>query len=304
EGFILDVLKNYTTYKTYFRLLRTSKDDPNVERKKAAKALARFLKLHPHNIAQKTELMVEHFHAVTEHKIGGRAKAMVVTGSRLEAVRYKQRFDRYIKLKGYPIKSLVAFSGTVEDDKLEDVTYTEEGMNLGIREKELPEKFGSPEYQVLLVAEKYQTGFDQPLLHTMYVDKRLAGIQAVQTLSRLNRTHPFKEDTFILDFVNERQEIQDAFKVYYEGAEMGEEADPDSMYRLKGELDAAGVYLGEEIDRFSAVYFKPKQRQSAADHQAINAILDAAVQRFEIWQTNHEDEAELWRGKLLVFRNL
>ena len=304
EGFILDVLKNYTTYRTYFRLLRASKDDPNVERKKAAKALARFLKLHPHNIAQKTELMVEHFHAVTEHKIGGRAKAMVVTGSRLEAVRYKQKFDKYISLKGYPIKSLVAFSGTVQDDKVEDVTYTEEGMNLGIKEKELPEKFASPEYQVLLVAEKYQTGFDQPLLHTMYVDKRLAGIQAVQTLSRLNRTHPLKEDTFILDFVNERQEIQEAFKVYYEGAEMGEEADPDSMYRLKGELDASGVYLTEEVERFSAVYFKPKQRQSATDHQAINAILDAPVQRFRVWQRDHEDEAELWRSKLLVFRNL
>jgi type I restriction enzyme R subunit len=304
EGFILDVLKNYTTYKTYFKLLRTRKDDPNVERKKAAKALARFLKLHPHNIAQKTELMVEHFHAVTEHKIGGRAKAMVVTGSRLEAVRYKQKFDRYIKLKGYPIKSLVAFSGTVEDDKLKDVTYTEQGMNLGIREKELPEKFGSPEYQVLLVAEKYQTGFDQPLLHTMYVDKRLAGIQAVQTLSRLNRTHPLKEDTFILDFVNERQEIQDAFKVYYEGAEMGEEADPDSMYRLKGELDASGIYLPEDVERFCTVYFKPKQRQSAADHQAMNAILDPGIQRFTVWQKENEDEAELWRGKLLVFRNL
>jgi type I restriction enzyme, R subunit len=304
EGFILDVLKNYTTYKTYFKLLQTSKDDPNVERKKAAKALARFLRLHPHNISQKTEVMIEHFHSVTAHRIGGRAKAMVVTGSRLEAVRYKQSFDKYIKKKGYPIKTLVAFSGTVQDDKVDDLTYTEEGMNLGIREKELPEKFASTEYQVLLVAEKYQTGFDQPLLHTMYVDKRLAGIQAVQTLSRLNRTHPLKEDTFILDFVNERQEIQEAFKVYYEGAEMGEEADPDSMYRLKNELDASGIYLSEEVERFCAVYFKPKQIQSAADHQAINGILDPAVQRFATWQKENEDEAELWRGKLLVFRNL
>jgi type I restriction enzyme R subunit len=175
EGFILDVLKNYTTYETYFKLLKSTEDDPNVERKKAAKALARFLRLHPHNIAQKTEVMVEHFHAVTSHKIGGRAKAMVVTGSRLEAVRYKQSFDSYIAKKGYPIKSLVAFSGTVQDDKLKEVSYTEEGMNAGIRSKELPERFGTEEFQVLLVAEKYQTGFDQPLLHTMYVDKRLAG---------------------------------------------------------------------------------------------------------------------------------
>jgi type I restriction enzyme R subunit len=304
EGFILDVLKHYTTYTTYFKLLKACGDDPNVERKKAAKALARFLRLHPHNIAQKTVVMVEHFNAVTRHKIGGRAKAMVVTGSRLEAVRYKQRFDKYIKQKGYPIKTLVAFSGIVQDDKLADVTYTEEGMNQGIREKELPERFGTPEFQVLLVAEKYQTGFDQPLLHTMYVDKRLAGIQAVQTLSRLNRIHPFKEDTFVLDFVNDREEIREAFKTYYEGVEMGEEVDPARMYQIKGNLDASGIYLVEEEHRFCEVYFKPKHRQSAADHQAMNAALDPAVDRFAALQEENEDEAELWRSKVQSFRNL
>jgi type I restriction enzyme R subunit len=297
EGFILDVLKNYTTYATYFRLLKAREDDPNVERKKAAKALARFMRLHPHNIAQKTEVMVEHFQTSTRHKIGGRAKAMVITGSRLEAVRYKQSFDRYIREKGYAIKSLVAFSGTVVDDKLADLTYTEVGMNQGISEKELPEKFASQEYQVLLVAEKYQTGFDQPLLHTMFVDKRLAGIQAVQTLSRLNRTHPLKEDTFVLDFVNDREEIREAFKVYYEGAQIGEEVDPARMYAIRGELDASGIYLDEEVERFSAVYFKPKQRQSALDHQAMNAALDPAVSRFAVRQRDDEDEADLWRGK-------
>ncbi len=304
EEFILDVLKYYTTYETYFRLLKTCEDDPNVERKKAAKALARFMRLHPHNIAQKTEVMVEHFNTATRHKIGGRAKAMVVTGSRLEAVRYKQSFDEYIREKGYPIKSLVAFSGTVLDDKLPGATYTEEKMNSGIREKELPEKFATPEYQVLLVAEKYQTGFDQPLLHTMYVDKRLAGIQAVQTLSRLNRIHPLKEDTFVLDFVNDREEIREAFKVYYEGAVMGEEVDPARMYQIKGELDASGIYLAEEVERFCAVYFKPKQKQSAMDHQAMNAILDPAVSRFTARLEENEEEAELWRGKVQAFRNL
>jgi type I restriction enzyme R subunit len=304
EGFILDVLKTYTTYATYFKLLKAREDDPNVERKKAARALARFLRLHPHNIAQKTEVMVEHFQSFTRHKIGGRAKAMVVTGSRLEAVRYKQSFDRYIKAKGYPIKSLVAFSGTVLDDEVADVTYTEEGMNHGIREKELPEKFGTQEYQVLLVAEKYQTGFDQPLLHTMYVDKRLAGIQAVQTLSRLNRIHPLKEDTFVLDFVNDREEIRQAFKSYYEGAEMGEEVDPARMYQLKAELDSSGVYFAEEAERFCQVYFKPKERQSAADHQAMNAALDPAVSRFTVRQQEDEPEAELWRGKVQAYRNL
>lgn len=304
EGFILDVLKNYTTYATYFKLLKACDDDPNVERKKAAQALARFMKLHPHNIAQKTEVMVEHFNTVTRHKIGGRAKAMVVTGSRMEAVRYKLSFDRYIKEKGYPIKTLVAFSGVVQDDKLVGVDYTEMGMNQGIREKELPEKFATPEYQVLLVAEKYQTGFDQPLLHTMYVDKRLAGIQAVQTLSRLNRIHPLKEDTFVLDFVNDREEIREAFKTYYEGAEMGEEVDPARMYQIKGELDGSGIYLSEEVERFCAVYFKPKQRQSAADHQSMNAALDPAVSRFAALKTEKEEEAELWRGKVQAFRNL
>ena len=301
EGFILNVLKSYTTYKTYFNLLKACDDDPNVERKKAAQALARFMKLHPYSIAQKTAVMVEHFHAVTRHRIGGRAKAMVVTGSRLEAVRYKRSFDRYIKEKGYAIKSLVAFSGAVEDDKR---TFTEPGMNHGISEKELPEKFATQEYQVLLVAEKYQTGFDQPLLHTMYVDKRLAGIQAVQTLSRLNRVHPRKEDTFVLDFVNDREEIQEAFKTYYEGAAMGEEVDPARMYAIKGELDASGVYLDEEVERFCGVYFAPKQRQSAADHRTMNAAIDPAVSRFAARRDANEEAAEDWRGKLQAFLNL
>ena len=202
------------------------------------------------------------------------------------------------------IKSLVAFSGTVEDDKLAGVTYTEPGMNHGISEKELPETFATQEYQVLLVAEKYQTGFDQPLLHTMYVDKRLAGIQAVQTLSRLNRVQPRKEDTFVLDFVNDREEIQEAFKTYYEGAEMGEEVDPVRMYAIKGELDASGIYLDEEVERFCAIYFAPKQRQSAADHRIMNAALDPAVSRFAVRRDENEEAAEDWRGKLQAFLNL
>ena len=298
------MLKHYTTYGTWFGLLKACEDDPNVERKKAALALARFMRLHPHNIAQKTEVMVEHFQAVTRHKIGGRAKAMVVTGSRLEAVRYKQSFDRYIQEKGYAIKSLVAFSGTVMDDTVEGVTYTEPGMNHGISEKELPERFATGEYQVLLVAEKYQTGFDQPLLHTMFVDKRLAGIQAVQTLSRLNRVHPLKEDTFVLDFVNDREEIREAFKTYYEGAEMGEEVDPARMYAIKGELDATGIYLHDEVEQFSAVYFTPKWRQSASDHRSMNAALDPVVLRFATLRDDSEEGAEDWRGKVQAFLNL
>jgi type I restriction enzyme R subunit len=305
EGFIMDVLKNYTTYATYYKLVKASEDDPNVERKQAAKVLARFMRLHPYNIAQKTEVMIEHFNAVTRHRIGGKAKAMVVTGSRLEAVRYKLAFDAYIRDKGYSwIKTLVAFSGEVMDEDLPDQTWTEVRMNGGIKEAELPEKFDSPDYQVLLVAEKYQTGYDQPLLHTMYVDKRLAGIQAVQTLSRLNRMHPLKEDTFVLDFVNSPEDIREAFKQYFEGAEMGEEAEPNRMYAIKAELDASSIYLAEEVERFIAVYFKPKQRQSTADHQTMNAALDPAVDRFAALQVEDEEAAELWRGKLNAFRNL
>ncbi len=304
EGFIIDVLANYVSYKTYYRLVKACEDDPEVERKKAARALARFLRLHPHNIAQKTEIMIEHFYQHTRHRIGGHAKAMVVTGSRLEAVRYKQSFDRYIREKGYPIKTLVAFSGTVEDDEVPEKTYTEVEMNGGIREKELPETFNKPDYRVLLVAEKYQTGFDQPLLHTMYVDKRIAGIQAVQTLSRLNRTHPLKGDTFVLDFVNDPEEIQEAFRQYYEGSIMGEEVDPDQLYEVKGELDASGIYLQLEVDAFTEIFFAPKRRQSPSDHKNMNAILDQAVARFQDLQEGEEEEAELWRGKTQAFRNL
>ncbi len=304
EGFIHDVLKHYTGYATYYRLLKTCAEDPHVKRKEAASALARFLRLHPHNIAQKTEVIVEHFQAATRHKIGGRAKAMVVTGSRLEAVRYKRSFDGYIKEKGYPIKSLVAFSGTVEDDALPGQTFTEEQMNAGLRAKELPERFATQEYHVLLVAEKYQTGFDQPLLHTMYVDKRLAGIQAVQTLSRLNRIHPLKEETFVLDFVNDHDEIRAAFSAYYAGSVLGEEVDPTRMYAVKSELDAAGIYLPAEVDRFCTVYFKPRQRQSARDHQALHAALDPAVTRFVALRAVDEDKADLWRSKLRAFRSL
>jgi type I restriction enzyme, R subunit len=229
---------------------------------------------------------------------------MVVTDSRLAAVRYKQSFDTYIRRKGYPIKTLVAFSGIVNNDKITGKTYSEVEMNGGIRESELPERFGSNEYQVLLVAEKYQTGFDQPLLHTMYVDKRLAGIQAVQTLSRLNRVHPLKEDTFVLDFVNKREEIQEAFKQYYEGAELGEEAQPNQLYQLKNELDASGIYLTEEVERFCAIYFKPKQRQSAADHQPINAALDPGMDRFQELLKENQEAADLWRKKVVAFCNL
>lgn len=302
ENFILDVLKNYTTYKTYYRLIKSIEDDPQVDKKKAARALARFISLHPHNIAQKTEVMVEHFQHFTRHRIGGRAKAMVVTSSRLHAVRYKQAFDKYIAKKGYTdIKTLVAFSGIVIDPDIPGKEYTEVGMNNGIKEKELPEKFKTDEYHVLLVAEKYQTGFDQPLLHTMYVDKRLAGIQAVQTLSRLNRTHPGKGDTFVLDFVNETQEILDAFQPYYEVTTVGEQAKPQQLYELQAKLDAQQVYFKTEVEEFSKVFYKPREHQTPTDHAKMNACIDPAVNRYKKLD---EDKQEEFKGWLTAYRNL
>lgn len=303
EEFILDVLQHYTTYKTYFRLLKSVEDDPEVDKRKAARALARFMSLHPHNIAQKTEVIVEHFRHFTRHKIGGKAKAMVVTPSRLHAVRYRQALDKYIAEKGYQddIKVLVAFSGTVPDPDVPGKEYTEVGMNNGIKEKELPGKFATDEYQMLVVAEKYQTGFDQPLLHTMYVDKRLAGIQAVQALSRLNRTHPGKDDTFVLDFVNETQEILDAFQPYYEQTSIAEQADPRQLYDLQARLDGYQVYHKSEVEEFAKVFYKPTQRQTTTDHAKMNACLDPAVDRF-----NQLDEAqqEEFRKVLAAYRNL
>ncbi|MBI2059385.1 MAG: DEAD/DEAH box helicase family protein [Nitrospirae bacterium] len=307
ERFILDVLKHYTTYQTYYRLVKSIEDDPKVDKRKAARALARFMSLHPHNIAQKTEVMVEHFRHFTMHKIGGRAKAMVVTSSRLHAVRYKLEFDKYIKEKGYRgIKTLVAFSGRVIDPDVRGMEFTEEGMNIDakgnrIREKELPERFGTDEYQVLLVAEKFQTGFDQPLLHTMYVDKRLAGIQAVQTLSRLNRTCPGKEDTFVLDFVNDPKEIQDAFQPYYEQTLVGERAEAKQLYELQAKLNAHQIYHAEEVEEFCKAFYRPAREQTPADHARMNACLDPAVGRFKELE---EDKREEFRKTLIAYRNL
>ena len=303
EEFILDVLQHYTTYKTYFRLVKSVEDDPEVDKRKAARALARFMSLHPHNIAQKTEVIVEHFWHFTRHKIGGKAKAMVVTPSRLHTVRYRQALDRYIKEKGYQndIRVLVAFSGSVPDPDVPGKEYTEVGMNDGIKVKELPGKFASDEYQMLVVAEKYQTGFDQPLLHTMYVDKRLAGIQAVQALSRLNRTHPGKDDTFVLDFVNETQDILDAFQPYYEQTSIAEQADPRQLYDLQARLDEYQVYYKAEVEEFAQVFYRPKPHQTATDHAKMNACLDPAVSRFNQLDEAQQDE---FRKVLAAYRNL
>ncbi|WP_206915888.1 type I restriction endonuclease subunit R [Alicyclobacillus suci] len=277
EGFILDVLANYTTYKTYYKVAKMIEDDPEVSSKQASKEIAKYVSLHPHNIAQKTEIMIEHFRRVTRHKIGGRAKAMVVTASRLHAVKYKQAFDKYIRDKGYTdMKAVVAFSGTVVDT---GISYTEPLMN-GFGEKELPKKFHTDEYRVLLVAEKYQTGFDEPLLHTMFVDKKLDGIKAVQTLSRLNRTCKGKNDTFVLDFVNDADDIQKAFQPYYEVTGLSDTTNPNILYDLQRELDAYQVYTDDEVIEVSRLEFSGKKKTTKTQEK-LNAILDMAVERYK-----------------------
>lgn len=280
EGFILDVLNNYTTYKTFFKLSKEIEDDPDVNKKQAARAIARFLSLHPHNLSQKTEVMVEHFRQVVSKKIGGKAKAMVVTSSRLHAVRYKEEFDKYITQQGYKdIKTIVAFSGKVIYDMYpEGVTEVE--LN-GFKEKELPKKFNTDEYQLLLVADKYQTGFDQPLLHTMYVDKKLSGVKAVQTLSRLNRMCAGKDDTFVLDFANETQDILDSFQPYYELTTVETTTDPNHLYDLETEIRKARIIWDTEIDNFCNVFFKSAKALSVAEQGKLNAYIDPAVDRYK-----------------------
>jgi type I restriction enzyme R subunit len=302
EGFIHDVLKHYTHYKRYYKLIQKVEDDPEVPRRKAAKALARFVQFHDYEIAQKVEVIVEHFRTHTRHKIGGRAKAMVVTNSREHAVRYKLGFDKYIKDKGYTgVKSLVAFSGEITLKEFADTKFTELGMNLGLKESELPEKFNSEEYQVLLVAEKYQTGFDQPLLHSMYVDKRLSGIQAVQTLSRLNRTTRGKTDTFVLDFVNEPEEIYAAFKPYYEWTEKGADTDPQQLNTLAHTLAEWKVYTAGEVSAWCEIWFRNRMNPTGGEHKRLNALLDLAIERFK---GLGEEDQNLFTRQLGSFRNL
>ena len=308
EDFILDVVKNYTTYATYYRLIKAVEDDPNLPKKKAARALAKFMSLHAYNLEQKTEVMVEHFRTKVRGHLGGKAKAMVVTSSRLHAVRYMTAFQRYLTdHKIEDIRALVAFSGTVKDPDT-GIEYTEPGMNTDcvsgkpISEKQLPERFASPDYQVLLVANKYQTGFDQPLLCAMYVDKRLDGVQAVQTLSRLNRKIPGKETPFVLDFVNDVEDIYKAFKPYYDATSLQEESDPQQLQVLKHELDAAQVYHWSEVEAFSKVFYKPVSRQVAQDHAGMQLHLNPAKDRFK----GMEDDTKRseFRGKLQGFVNI
>jgi type I restriction enzyme R subunit len=260
EGFILDVLQNYVTYGTAWRLTYPHGDDREVDTRKGASKLARWVRLHPYNIGQRVEVIVEHFRANVRHLLNGQAKAMVVTDSRHEAVRYALTMRAYIQDKGYTdVHPLVAFSGSVPPDEHipEEVTETNERLNPGLKGRDHRDALDTDDFNVMIVANKFQTGFDQPKLCAMYVDKKLKGVDCVQTLSRLNRTFPGKE-TFILDFANDPEEVLESFRPYYNKAELADVSDPNVVYDLQQSLDAAGIYRWEEIEGFARAFFDPK----------------------------------------------
>lgn len=284
ECFILDVLKNYTPYRLAFRLANEGQewDDQQVERSTALKGIMRWVRLHPYNIAQKVQIVVEHFRENVEPLLDGKAKAMVVLGSRVEAVRWKKAIDGYIKSQGYGLGTLVAFSGEVSDPESSDETVTEgsASLNPGLKGRDIRDAFAGADFHLLLVANKFQTGFDQPLLCGMYVDRRLAGIQAVQTLSRLNRAHPGKDTTYVLDFVNSSEEILTAFRTYYDTAELEGVTDPNLVLDLKGKLDASGHYDDFEVERVAAVEMNLRAKQGDLI-AAIEPVADRLLKRYK-----------------------
>lgn len=291
EGFILDVLKNYMTYNMYYKIIKNIPDDPELDTAAGIKAIRKYESLHPHNLAQKTAIMIEHFRNITQHQIGGKAKAMVVTASRLHAVRYLLEFRRQIEEKGYTdLDVLVAFSGEVSDDGNK---YTEERLNKNkdgetIKETQLKEYFHTDEFNMLIVAEKYQTGFDEPYLHTMFVDKKLSGVKAVQTLSRLNRTMNGKDSTFVLDFVNSADDMKKHFEPFYEATVLEQETDPNVIYDLKNTLDEFKIYNQSEVEKFAEIFFK-SDIQSDNDLGKLSATLVPAQDRFKAKNAEDKD---------------
>ncbi len=273
EGFILDVLQNYTTYSTAWKITHPN-GEKEVDSKRARMELARWVRLHPHNISQKVEVIVEHFRAHIRHLLGGQAKAMVVTSSRQEAVRYQLAVQAYAKQMGYTdVHPLVAFSGSVPPDEVipEDVTENSSLLNPGLNGRDLAETFDTQAFNVMIAANKYQTGFDQPKLCAMYVDKKLRGVDCVQTLSRLNRTFGDSKPTFILDFFNDPQDILEAFLPYYNKAVLTDVTDPQLIYDLQKKLDAEGIYHWAEVAAFALAFFDPKAPASKLSHHCAPA---------------------------------
>jgi type I restriction enzyme, R subunit len=294
EGFILDVLQNFTPYRVAYRLAHGGKDwdDKDVDKSEAAKTIARWVRLHPHNISQKVSIIVEHFRANVMWRLSGQAKAMVVTDSRQAAVRYKIEMEKYIKSEGFDkdMSILVAFSGEVDDPEYGADSFTETNMNRQLKGGGIREGFTNEESKILIVANKFQTGFDQPLLVAMYVDKRIDGITAVQTLSRLNRTYPGKELTYVLDFVNDVETIRLAFEPYYEHSQLLASTNPDIVYDLSTKLDKQNIYSQQDIENFVNAFRKPNARQ-----KDIQAALSSPVSRFngQFIDAEDRDDKEL-----------
>ena len=281
EGFILDVLRNYTAYKQAFRLTHAGREisEQEVDSSAAKKGIMGWVRLHPVNIAARVQIVVEHFRQNVAYLLGGQAKAMVVTASRKEAVRWMRAMEAYVRQQGYGIGLLVAFSGEVEDPDTGPEPFTEITMNPGLLGRDIREAFATPQFSILLVANKFQTGFDQPLLCAMYVDRKLGGVQAVQTLSRLNRAHPGKDTTYVVDFVNEPEEILEAFRQYHTTAELGGVSDPNLVLDLRNKLDAQGLYDQNEVERVVRAVLKPKPSQSDLD-AAIGPVSNRLLVRF------------------------
>lgn len=282
EGFILDVLRNYTPYKVAFQLVHDGQDydSEKIDRSRAMTSLMRWVRLHPHNISQKVAIIVEHYRANIAHLLEGNAKAMVVTGSRKEALRYYMALTDYITEQGYDLQALVAFSGAVEDPETVPEPVTEASINTGLRGRKVPDAFNGPEYQVLIVANKFQVGFDQPLLTAMYVDKKLAGVMAVQTLSRLNRTHPGKDHVYVLDFTNEPDTILEAFQPYYRGARLLETTDPNLVHQIATKLDQSGIYTEDDIDAAARAAVTQAGATNRASNDALAQAVSPASHRF------------------------
>ena len=300
EGFILDVLQNYTSYRVAYQLAHDNPaKDEEVDSKKAASKMAKWVRLHPYNIAQKVETIIEHFNDKIKHLLGGEAKAMVVTSSRLEAVRYKLAFEKYVKSKGYDnVNAMVAFSGEVNDPDLPDQPFTETNMNPNLRGRDMRKAFDTADYQVMLVANKFQTGFDQPKLVAMYVDKPLKGVECIQTLSRLNRTFKGKDKTFVLDFVNDPEEILAEFKVYFQTAELAGVSDPNIVYDLMKKLNKVGIYQWFEVEAFVNAY-----NDKQANQAKLANLCKPAVERFtlrykEATQVLQSAQSELSKAKI------
>ena len=291
EGFILDVLKNYTPVESYYRLAKTVEDDPLFDAKKAQKKLRRYVESHEHAIREKAEIMVDHFHAqvIGHRKIGGHARAMVITNGIERAIQYFHAFKDYLKERKSPYAPIVAFSG---EHEYGGKKVTEATLN-GFPSSQIPDKVQQDPYRFLIVADKYQTGYDEPLLHTMYVDKALSGIKAVQTLSRLNRAHPQKHDTFVLDFYNDSETIQKSFEPYYRTTILSDETDPNKLHDLKSDLDGYQVYSQAQIDDLVGLYL------NGADRDKLDPILDACVATYNA--DLDEDGQVDFKGKAKAF---